>query len=283
MSENEPEGARARPRIAIRLRRTEPDSMSSAHSVVILAGGQGSRLKPYTTVLPKPLIPVCDVPILEIVIQQLRDQGFHRLHLAVNRHEALVRSYFDDGRALGVEIIYSKEDRALGTIGPLRLICDQLSENFLVMNGDLLTDVSFREVLSAHLASRQILTVGTCRRSVRIGDGVMDIDASGRVTGFREKPAITFWISNGIYAMSRKVVEFIPRGRPFGMDELILTLLGKGVEVNTFRHDGEWYDIGSAEDLERANQAFSVHRERFLKVESQKSKGESQKPKVEIC
>jgi len=238
--------------------------MNVEYSVVILAGGQGSRLKPFTTVLPKPLIPVCDVPILEILMQQLRDQGFHRLHLAVNRHEALLRSYFGDGGDLGVTIVYSREDRALGTIGPLRLVTDELTDNFLVMNGDLLTDIPFRRMIERHAGSENILTVGTCRRTVPIGDGLIDLDANGRIVGFREKPALDFWISNGIYAMSREILEFIPEGRSFGMDELILDLLRRGIPIATFRHGGEWYDIGCSEDLERANIAFSDHRTRFL-------------------
>ena len=251
--------------------------MRSENTVVILAGGQGSRLKPYTTVLPKPLIPVCDVPILEVMIHQLRNEGFEHLILAVNHHEGLLRSYFDDGSEFGVQITYSKEDRALGTIGPLHLVGDRLTEHFLVMNGDLLTDLSFRALLDAHIgrgaaldesgggdAGRGSVTVGTCRRTVQIGDGVVQTDGEGQITHFSEKPAISFWISNGIYAMSRSVLEFIPRNRPFGMDELVPAMLARGLPVQTYCHEGEWYDIGCAEDLERATVAFAERREKFL-------------------
>lgn len=238
--------------------------MQRDHSVVILAGGQGRRLKPYTTVLPKPLVPVCDVPILEVLIHQLRNEGFHHLILAVNRHEGLLRAYFGDGSEFGVQITYSKEARLLGTIGPLHLVSDMLGEHFLVMNGDLLTDLRFRACLDTHAASGGILTVGTCRRTVQIGDGVIETDTQGQITGFREKPSINLWISNGVYAMSRAVLEFIPQDRPFGMDELILTLLRAHVPVQTHRHEGEWYDIGCADDLDRANAAFSTRREQFF-------------------
>lgn len=238
------------------------------HCVVILAGGQGSRLKPYTAVLPKPLIPVCDVPILEVLIHQLRSEGFDRLILAVNRHEGLLRSYFGDGEKFGVEITYSKEERALGTIGPLHLVCDELAENFLVMNGDLLTDLSFRRCLDTHVAAGRVLTVGTCKRIIRVGDGVVETNDDGAITSFREKPVIHFWISNGIYAMSRRVLDFIPRHRPFGMDELVLAMLGAGVPIHTYRHEGEWYDIGCAGDLERANAALTARREKFLSANS---------------
>ena len=241
--------------------------MGRDECVVVLAGGQGARLKPYTSVLPKPLIPVGDVPILEVVVQQLRDAGFSRLILAVNQHEHLLRSYFGDGARFGVGIEYSREDIALGTIGPLHPVEDRLTEHFLVMNGDLLTNFPYGSCLEDHAASGGLLTVGTCKRTVCVNDGVIETDASGTIVGFREKPAIDFWISNGIYAMSRDVLSHIPPRRRFGMDELVLSLLDKGVPVRTFPHHGEWYDIGSAEDLERATAAFGERREEFLPAE----------------
>jgi NDP-mannose synthase len=238
--------------------------MAESGCAVVLAGGRGSRLKPYTHVLPKPLIPVCDVPILEVVVQQLRQHGFDRLILAVNHHEGLIRSYFGDGSALGVDISYSKEDRPLGTVGPLHLIADRLPEKFLVMNGDLLTDLDYAGMLDAHAASGCVLTVGLHRRTVRLGDGVIDTNDHGFVTGFREKPRIDFSVSMGVYAMCKSVLEHIPQRASFGMDDLILSRLDAGQPVNTYRHEGEWYDIGSPEDLERANSAFAERRVRFL-------------------
>ncbi len=237
--------------------------------VVILAGGRGSRLKPYTSVLPKPLIPVCDVPILEILVHQLRSQGFRRLILAVNHHEGLLRSYFGDGSAFGVDVSYSKERRALGTIGPLHLVADRLPEHFLVMNGDLLTDMSFRTCLDRHVLSRRSLTVGTSFRVVRIGDGVIETNDASEITGFREKPTMRFRISNGVYAMSRSVLDYVRTDRPFGMDELVLAMLRDGAPVGTQHHEGEWYDIGCAADLERANVAFAGNRTRFLATGSE--------------
>lgn len=232
---------------------------------VILAGGRGSRLKPYTHVLPKPLMPVGDAPILEVVIHQLRDHGFTNLTLAVNHLEGLVRSYFGDGNEQGVTINYSKEDRPLGTVGPLRLLADWLPEHFLVMNGDLLTDISFSQVYEAHVRSNCVLTVGTYTREHLIADGVIDTDPAGFITGFREKPRYETLVSMGIYAMSRDVLNHIPADRPFGMDDLILTLLDQNVPVNTHRHHGEWYDIGCPEDLESANVAFAERRSKFIR------------------
>ncbi len=234
---------------------------------VVLAGGRGSRLKPYTHVLPKPLMPVCDAPILEVVINQLRDHGFCDLTLAVNHLEGLVRSYFGDGGEQGVAINYSKEDRPLGTVGPLRLLADRLPESFLVMNGDLLTDISFSQFYEAHTRSKCVLTVGTFTREHLIADGVIDTDEAGLVTGFREKPRYETLVSMGVYMMSRDVLNHIPEDRPFGMDDLILRLLEHNIPINTFHHRGEWYDIGCPEDLENANIAFAERRPKFIRQE----------------
>ena len=237
--------------------------------VIILAGGQGSRLRPYTKVLPKPLIPVCDVPILEVLIHQLRSEGLRRLILAVNYHEGLVRSYFGDGSDLGVEIQYSAENRPLGTIGPLRLVADEMPEHFLVMCGDLLCDMRFRSLLDAHTASGRILTVATCKRVVQINDGVIETADDGTVLSFQEKPTINVWISMGIYAMSRSILKYIPEDRPFGMDELILAMLGAEEPIDTYRHEGEWYGIGTPSELESANVALTERRAKFLRADSE--------------
>ncbi len=232
--------------------------------VVILVGGQGSRLKPYTTVLPKPLIPVGDVPILEVVVNQLRDSGFRRLIFATNYRDGLVRSYFGNGDAYGVEIIYSKEAHPLGTVGPLHLVAEHLPETFLMMNGDILTDLNYRDLFDTHEQSGGLLTLGTYTRRVQVADGVLDINESGLVTGFREKPVIPLPISLGAYAMSRDVLNHIPTDCAFGMDDLVQHFIKQGIAVNTFRHDGRWLDIGCPQDLERANELFTTERTAFL-------------------
>lgn len=234
----------------------------------ILAGGQGSRLRPYTKVLPKPLIPLCDLPISEILIHQLRRAGFRRLIMGVNHHEALLRSYFRDGKDFGVDISYSRENRQLGTVAPLHLVADRLPEHFLVLNGDLLTDLDFRAFAADHRTTGCDLSIATFRRSVRIGDGVIDIADDGSVSGFREKPQLRFWVSMGIYAMKRSILDIIPNDRPFGMDQLVLTMLKDRRPVQTHRHQGQWYDIGCPTDLERATQAFSEQRSLFLPADA---------------
>ena len=231
---------------------------------VILAGGTGSRLKPYTNVLPKPLVPVCDVPILEIMIGQLRRHGFRRLILAVNYRNGLLRSYFGNGHAFGVDISYSTEQTALGTVGPLHLIADELPESFLVMNGDVLTDFDYRACLKTHDKSGDVLTLGTFERRIQVADGVLTTDDSGSVTSITEKPTIALKVSLGINAMSKSVLQQVPRDRPFGMDGLVSTLLDSGQAVNTYHHTGEWYDIGCPQDLERANEAYAARPHKFV-------------------
>ena len=237
--------------------------------VVILAGGQGARLKPYTTVLPKPLIPVGDVPILEVIVHQLRHFGFRRLILAVNYCDGLLRSYFGDGKTLGVDVSYSKEEQPLGTVGPLHLMADQLPDSFLVMNGDILTGLNYRECLEWHQRSGHKLTVATFNRRIDIADGVVEFDAANTMTSFREKPTLSMWVSLGVYAMNRSILDLVPTDRPFGMDELVGKMLERKVPINTYPHDGEWYDIGSPQDLERANEAFAARRETFVYPEHQ--------------
>jgi NDP-mannose synthase len=239
----------------------------------ILAGGQGSRLQPYTTVLPKPLMPIGDVPISEVVIHQLRDAGFCRIVMAVNHHEALLRSYFGDGSAFGVRIIYSRESSPLGTFGPVRLASDLLPENFLVMNGDLLTDLDYRAFLAGHVDSGAPLTVGVYRRVHRVADGVLEVGADGRVLSFQEKPELSFWISMGIYALNRSAFDLFPPNQPVGMDVLVTTMLGRGLTVRTHRHDSHWYDIGSPEDLSRASSVFAEQRDAFVPAMAGRSDG----------
>lgn len=235
--------------------------------VVILAGGQGSRLRPYTTVLPKPLIPVGDVPILELLVKQLRAQGLRRLIFATNYRDGLLRSYFGTGSSFGVDISYCKENRPMGTVGPLHLVADELPQSFLVMNGDILTDLNYRTLLEAHKQSGRLLTLGTYQRQLKIKDGVLDVDASGQVSGFREKPTIPLTISLGAYAMDRAVLDLIPPGVSYSMDELVLTMLDRNLPVNTHHHEGMWLDIGTPDDLERANELFASKRTSFLGID----------------
>jgi NDP-sugar pyrophosphorylase family protein len=219
--------------------------------VVILAGGKGTRLGPLTAEIPKPLVTVGDRAIIEILLKRLQRCGVRKAHLAVNHLAHLIMSVVGDGRAYGLEVTYSHEDEPLSTVGPVNLI-PHLPNAFIVANGDILTDLDFREVYESHRTSGALLTVATHQRRSRIDYGVLDVDSSGLVTGFREKPAEDLTVSMGIYVFSRAVLKYVPADRPFGFDDLMLKLLEEKLPIHTFPYGGYWLDIGRPEDYEQA-------------------------------
>jgi NDP-sugar pyrophosphorylase family protein len=233
---------------------------------VILAGGKGTRLRPYTTSLPKPLVPIGDqYSILEIVLQQLAQKGFRRVTIAIGHLGQLIRAYVGDGERWGLEVDYAVEESPLGTIGPLLTILDRLPEHFLVTNGDILTDLDFGELLREHIACQAPLTIATYNRHVKIDFGVLEIDVDrGTVERFTEKPTFDYRVSMGIYGMSRATLATFPQGLPFGFDELVLALLAQGRQPKSYEFDGYWLDIGRPDDYERANEEFPATRHVLL-------------------
>ncbi len=231
---------------------------------VILAGGKGSRLRPYTIVLPKPLMPIGDYPILEVIVRQLVVQGFTHITLAVNHQAELIKAFFGDGSKWGILIEYSLEDQPLGTMGPLKLI-QNLPEYFLVMNGDILTDIVFADFFEKHVQSGAIYTISSHLREEMIDYGVLQT-SNGLLTGFNEKPKNTYEVSMGIYMLSKKVLDFIPDNTPYGFDQLMLALLAKNepVAVNTFK--GLWLDIGRPDDYVEAIEQFDQLKDKILYV-----------------
>lgn len=230
---------------------------------IVLAGGMGTRLRPYTITLPKPLVPVGgEMPIIEVVIRQLVACGFQRITFAVNHKANLIRAFCGDGSQWGVQIDYSQEESPLGTIGPLTLIND-LPDNFLVMNGDLLCDVDYSKLLAHHTRRRNSLTVSCYQRTVKSDFGVIDFDANGRIAGFREKPVFSFSVSMGIYCLNRSIVESLRRGEPYGFDALMRDGIASGMNIEAVPHDGYWLDIGRPEDFEAANRDFSQLRKKW--------------------
>lgn len=224
---------------------------------VILAGGKGVRLRPYTTALPKPLMPIGDNhSILQIVLDQLASRGFTSVTLAINHLGPLIRAFVGDGRRWGLDIEFIEEERPLSTVGPLFGLKETLPDDFLVMNGDILTDLDYSHLLATHSASGAGLTLATFERVHRIDFGVLDVDA-GRIVGFREKPALRYPVSMGVYAMSRHVLAPYPPGLPLGFDQLVLDLLAAGDQPATYPFDGFWLDIGRPEDYDEANRAFA--------------------------
>jgi NDP-mannose synthase len=218
---------------------------------VILAGGLGTRLKPYTLALPKPLMPIGDKPILEIIIRQLCRQGFRRVTLAVNHQADLLKAYFGDGSRWRLQIDYCLEMEPLSTIAPLRLIGD-LPENFLVMNGDILTDLSYDKFLEQHIRGDYIFTISAAAREQKVDYGVLEVGSGQELQGFHEKPSIPYLVSMGVYCVNRRILEHIPPERSYGFDQLMKDLLKKRIPVRVEPYDGYWLDIGRPDDYHQA-------------------------------
>jgi NDP-sugar pyrophosphorylase family protein len=230
--------------------------------VVVLAGGTGTRLRPYTTVLPKPLMPVGDMPVLEILLRRLAAAGLTRINLAVGHLAELIEAYFGDGSRFGVELVYWREDEPLGTAGPIaRMELD--SERVLVMNGDLLTTLDFGSLLDEHRSSGAAATIAVLGREVPIDFGVVRLDGD-TVAGFEEKPVLSYNVSMGVYAFEQQVVKLIPTGQRYDFPDLLQAALGQGWAVHAYRSSDFWLDIGRPEDYELANERFADLRDELL-------------------
>jgi NDP-mannose synthase len=230
---------------------------------VVLAGGKGTRLRPYTVVLPKPLMPIGEYPILEVIVRQLARSGFSRITLAVNHQAELIKAFFEDGAKWKVKIDYSLEDKPLGTMGPLKLIRD-LPEHFLVMNGDTLTDLDFAAFHDRHAKSGELFTISSAVREHLVDFGVLEPSSDGHLSGFQEKPRLTYEVSMGVYMCSRAVIERIPTGRSYGFDHLMLDLIREGKPARLVRHNGYWLDIGRPDDYAQAIDDFERLRPSLL-------------------
>ncbi len=223
---------------------------------IILAGGKGTRLRPYTTLIPKPLVPLGGkYSILEIIILQLKACGFTHITLAVNHLSQLIMAYFGNGERLGIRIDYSLEEGELSTIGPLTLI-DDLPENFLVMNGDILCDLDYRRFFESHVADGSRISVSAFKREVRIDFGVLRYDDEGKLTRFMEKPVYDFDVSMGIYCINRQVVEALPKGEMYGFDNLMVDSIERKQAVDIRPFSGYWLDIGRPDDYQYADEHF---------------------------
>lgn len=230
---------------------------------IILAGGKGTRLYPYTVVLPKPLLPIGEFPILEVIVRQLVQNGFEHITMAVNHHAEIIKAFFQDGAKWGVKIDYSLEDRSLSTMGPLRIIKD-LPDNFLVMNGDILTDLNYKDFFDQHVSKNNIFTISAYSRKHNIDYGVLEIDLNENLTDFKEKPSNKYLVSMGVYMVNSHILNFIPPDQAYGFDNLMhdLILIKKSVAVRKF--SGYWLDIGRPDDYAQAIEEFDSMRERFL-------------------
>jgi NDP-mannose synthase len=238
------------------------DERTAKTRAVILAGGRGTRLAPYTSILPKPLMPIGDRSILEIVVRQLADSGIRDMTFCVGYLSHLIRAVFDAGAVDinsngGVNIAYVQEHEALGTAAPLRLV-EGLEETFIAMNGDVLTTLDYRNLVNHHRDAGNVLTIATHRRSIKIDYGILHLDVRRRVRDFEEKPELASVVSMGIYVMEPAVLHFIPEGRPFDFPDLVHALLAAGAPVGAYEYDGLWFDIGRHEDYEQAVAAWEA-------------------------
>jgi NDP-sugar pyrophosphorylase family protein len=223
---------------------------------VVLAGGRGTRLAPYTTILPKPLMPVGERSILEIVVDQLEEAGVVDVRFSVGYLSHLIRAVFDN-RAVGTaEITYVPEKDALGTAAPLKLMKD-LDSTFIVMNGDVLTTLDFGDLVRYHREHGNVLTIATHNRSIKIDYGILHVDVAHRVRDFEEKPEIVSAVSMGIYVMEPEVLRHIPEESHFDFPDLVAELLEAGLPIGAYRSESLWFDIGRHEDYERAVSAWS--------------------------
>ncbi|MEE9403822.1 MAG: sugar phosphate nucleotidyltransferase [Algisphaera sp.] len=230
---------------------------------IILAGGKGRRLEPYTISFPKPLVPVGDMPILEIVIRQLKAAGFTRITLAVGHLAELLMAYFGDGSKWDIQIDYSREEKPLGTVGPLKLIED-LPEQFLVMNGDVLTTLNYGALIKQHASSGADLTISCYRANTKIDLGVIEFDSRMEVTGYREKPVLPYDVSMGVYVFKRSVLDTFKADDYMDLPTIVHNLIGGQGKVKVYLSDHEWLDIGRPSDYAQASARFEELRHEFL-------------------
>ncbi|MFC2105531.1 sugar phosphate nucleotidyltransferase [Candidatus Bipolaricaulota bacterium] len=231
--------------------------------VVIHAGGKGTRLKPYTTIFPKPLMPLDDMPILEVVIRQLKRARLAKITMTVGHLAGLLEAYFGDGSKWGVEIGYSLENKPLGTAGPLALI-EGLTDTFLVLNGDVLTTLDYSELIEYHRREKAVATVAMYDREVEISLGVLKINEKNEVCDYIEKPIMKYCASMGVYVFEPQVLEYIKSGEACDLPDLIKTLIEHDKRVKGYRFNGYWRDIGRQEDYEKAVDEFAEWKDKLL-------------------
>ena len=230
---------------------------------LVLAGGKGTRLAPYTSVFPKSLMPLGDMPILEIMLYQMKRAGITEIILTVGHLAHLISTYFNNGKRFGVNISYSHEEVPLGTAGPLSLV-DGLDDTFLVSNGDILCDLELRELINGHKQSGAVATIAMYNREVNIDMGVIELDGRNAVVGYLEKPNFTYPVSMGIYVFEPKALEYIPNNQYFDFPDLVLKLIENGERVLGYPFSGYWRDLGRPGDFEDAARDFSTMRDKFL-------------------
>jgi NDP-mannose synthase len=245
---------------------------------VIMAGGKGTRLHPYSALFPKPLMPLEDMPVMELLLRRMKNAGVTDIILAVNHLSHLIEAFFGDGSKFGVKIRYAHEDKPLGTAGALGALVDELDENFLLTNGDLLTTLDIKRMVKMHKHWKADASIGIYEREVKIDFGLIEIDEQSRMTAYREKPTSSYFVSMGIYCLSREAVrQHVQLNEYLDMPNLLQKIRNVGGDVRCFHDECIWLDIGRPDDFALAQQMFREDRELFLsgdpkKVQAAKSK-----------
>jgi len=236
---------------------------------VILAGGRGTRLRPFTASFPKPLVPLGDQPVVELLIQNLVRSGICDVTLTLGHLAELVQAYFHNRRRLPPELTlrYVVEDEPTGTAGSLALV-DGLNETFLVMNGDLLTDLDFNHLVAFHREQGAMLTIATQRRHVKIDLGVLEFDGAGTITNYIEKPEHSYYVSMGVYVYEPEVLRYVKAGEYLDFPNLVLRLLAERQRVCSYLTDCLWLDIGRPDDYARAQQLVETMQRTEMRVDS---------------
>src|ERR1700690_2640947 len=230
---------------------------------VILAGGKGTRLYPYTTLFPKPLVPVDDKPIIEILLWQLKHHGISSVTISVGHLAELIIAFLGKGEKIGIPIEYVTEDKPMGTVAPLALIGD-LPEDFFLINGDVLTNLNYKDLFEFHRANRCALTIATYSKEVKVDLGVLVADRDNLITDYIEKPTYKYDVSMGVYVFNRSVIQYIPRNEYYDFPTLVKSLLDKKMKVMSYPFRDIWLDIGRPEDYEEAQKVFKVMRDKLL-------------------
>jgi NDP-mannose synthase len=232
---------------------------------VILSGGKGTRLRPYTTVIPKPLLPIGDHPILEIILLQLKSFGVDEIILAVGYMAQLFQAFFQNGERSGMKISYSLETEPLGTAGPLSLLIDRMEEDFLVMNGDLLTTLNYRRLFEYHRTQKAAATIGLYEREVKIDFGVVELDQERKLTKYIEKPTFKFKVSMGVNVFNSTIVRpYLIPGKHLDIPDLMMQLKNDGHPVCCYSEPCFWLDIGREDDYQKASEIFESRHHEFM-------------------
>jgi NDP-sugar pyrophosphorylase family protein len=231
---------------------------------VVLAGGRGTRLLPYTRVIPKPLMPIGDMTILEVLLHQIKRAGVDEVIITVGYMASLLKAFFQDGEQLGLKITYSHENIPLGTAGPLSLIIPPITETFLVLNGDVLTTLDMNDLIETHRHSNAIATIASHERIEKIDYGVLEVDNKFVIKEYIEKPVKKYLVSLGIYIFEPKVLSYIPMNQYYDFPDLVCELIRHGEKTVSYPFQGYWQDLGRPDDYEQAILDFEKMRTIFL-------------------